>query len=83
MPWSLQEAKNSFSRVVDAAVSGASQLVTRHGKPALIVLAAEEYERLARLDREAGPGLGELLLTLPPDDRPFEPADLDARDVDL
>jgi antitoxin Phd len=83
MPWSLQDAKNRFSRVVDAAVSGAPQWVTRHGKPAVIVLAAEEYERLVRLDRAAGPALSELLLILPQDDRPFGPANLDARDIDL
>jgi antitoxin Phd len=81
MPWSLQNAKNRFSQVVDAAVSGAPQLVTRHGKPAVIVLAVEEYERLARLDRAGGPTLGELLLTLPQDDLPFEPTEMDARDV--
>ena len=83
MPWSLQEAKNRFSQVVDAAVSGAPQLVTRHGTPVVIVLAAEEYERLARLDRAAAPELSELLLAVPQDDLQFEPANLDARDVDF
>ena len=81
MPWSLQNAKNRFSQVVDAAVTGTPQLVTRHGKPAVVVLAVEEYERLARLDRVAVPTVGELLLTLPQDDLPFEPAEMDARDV--
>lgn len=81
MPWSLREAENRFSHVVDASLSGEPQLVIRHGKPAVIVLAAEEYERLSRLDRAARPALSELLLSLPQDDRPFDPADLDARDV--
>jgi prevent-host-death family protein len=83
MPWSLQDAKNRFSHVVDAAVSGKPQLVTRHGKPAVIVVAAVEYERLVQVERAAAPALSELLLTLPQDDRQFEPANLHARHVDF
>lgn len=44
--WSLQDAKNRFSAVVDAALSGRPQEVTRRGKPAVVVLAADEYRRL-------------------------------------
>ena len=48
--WPLQDAKNRFSAVVDAALGGAPQRVTRRGRPAVVVLAAEEYERLRRLE---------------------------------
>ncbi|MFT6532232.1 MAG: prevent-host-death family protein [Limimaricola cinnabarinus] len=44
--WSLQDAKNRFSAVVDAAIAGAPQEVTRRGKPAVVVLSAAEYARL-------------------------------------
>jgi antitoxin Phd len=44
--WTLQDAKNRFSAVVDAALKGAPQEVTRRGKPAVVVLAADEYQRL-------------------------------------
>ena len=44
--WSLQDAKNRFSAVVDAALAGAPQEVTRRGKPAVVVLSAAEYARL-------------------------------------
>lgn len=44
--WTLQDAKNKFSAVVDAALAGAPQEVSRRGKPAVVVLAAEEYRRL-------------------------------------
>ena len=53
--WTLQDAKNRFSAVVDAAMKGTPQEVTRRGKPAVVVLAAGEYERLLR---EAGTGRG-------------------------
>lgn len=44
--WTLQDAKNRFSAVVDAALAGTPQQVSRRGKPAVIVLSAEEYRRL-------------------------------------
>jgi prevent-host-death family protein len=44
--WTLQDAKNRFSAVVDAALAGHPQAVSRRGRPAVVVLAAEEYARL-------------------------------------
>ncbi len=46
--WSLQDAKNRFSAVVDAALAGEPQRDTRRGHPAVIVVAVEEYERLRK-----------------------------------
>ena len=43
-------AKNKFSALVNAALAGAPQRVTRRGQPAVVVLAAEEYERLCLLE---------------------------------
>ncbi|SMO42852.1 type II toxin-antitoxin system Phd/YefM family antitoxin [Paracoccus laeviglucosivorans] len=44
--WTLQDAKNRFSAVVDAALAGQPQEVTRRGKPAVVVLSAAEYARM-------------------------------------
>lgn len=44
--WTVQDAKNKFSAVVDAALAGKPQEVTRQGKPAVIVVSADEYHRL-------------------------------------
>ena len=41
--WTVQDAKNKFSAVVEAALAGTPQAVTRRGKPAVVVLSAEEY----------------------------------------
>ena len=38
--WSLQDAKNKFSAVVDAALSGKPQEVSRRGRPAVVVISA-------------------------------------------
>ena len=44
--WTLQDAKNRFSAVVDAAMAGQPQQVTRRGKPAVVVLSVAEYDRM-------------------------------------
>jgi len=44
--WQLQEAKNKFSEVVNEALSGGPQVVTRHGEKVVVILSTEEYLRL-------------------------------------
>lgn len=44
--WTLQDAKNRFSALVDAALAGRPQEVTRRGRPAVVVLSADAYRRL-------------------------------------
>ena len=53
--WTLQDAKNRFSAVVNAALAGEPQRVTRRGKPAVIVLSVEEYERLCQAEKARAP----------------------------
>ncbi|MYA59108.1 MAG: type II toxin-antitoxin system Phd/YefM family antitoxin [Chloroflexi bacterium] len=81
--WQLQDAKNRFSAVVDAALAGSPQSVTRRGKPAVVVLAAEEYERLCRLEKANAPTFAELLLEIPQDDLEFERMPLSDRSLAL
>ena len=81
--WPLQDAKNKFSALVNAALAGEPQRVTRRGQPAVVVLAVTEYERLCRLDKSDAPSLGELLLDIPQDDESFERMSFPARPLDL
>jgi antitoxin Phd len=71
--WSVQDAKNRFSEVVEAA-QGKPQTVTKHGKPAAVVVAADEYERLRKLEHLRAPTFPEMLLAMPQggDDDAFE-----------
>ena len=69
--WSVQDAKNSFSAVVEAA-RRKPQTVTKHGKPAVVVVDAGEYARLKQLERLEAPTFNEHLLALPADDGVFE-----------
>ena len=81
--WQLQDAKNRFSAVVDAAMSGEPQRVTRRGNPAVVVLAVDEYERLRMLDNASAPTLARLLLEIPQDDGEFERLPWPARPLEL
>lgn len=69
--WSVQDAKNRFSEVVEAA-QRKPQTVTKHGKPAVVVVAADEYERLRQLERLKAPSFADHLLAMPTDDGEFE-----------
>ena len=81
--WAIQDAKNKFSALVNAALAGEPQRVTRRGQPTVVVLAAEEYDRLCRLESSHAPTLGELLLEIPQDDQEFERLPMSNRPLDL
>ena len=73
--WALQDAKNQFSAVVDAALAGEPQQVTRRGKPAVVVLSVNEYDRLRKQPSENASSFIEHLLAIPKggdDDFEFE-----------
>ncbi len=80
MAWQLQAAKQQFSELVERARREGPQVVTKHGKEAVVVVSAEEYRRL----RGSGPSLVEFIRTAPD----FDQLELDrapdsGRDVEL
>ncbi len=82
--WALHDAKNRFSAVVDAALAGTPQRVTRRGKPAVVVLATEEYERLCSQQPGNPPTFVEHLLAIPKGgDFDFERWPMAPRPLDL
>ena len=82
--WALQDAKNRFSAVVDAALSGQPQRVTRRGKPAVVVLSVTEYERLCQAEKAGAPDFIEHLLSIPKGgDLDFERRPRTLRDIEL
>jgi prevent-host-death family protein len=46
--WTVAEAKAKLSEVIDKARSGGPQTITRHGRTAVVVVAAEEWQRKTR-----------------------------------
>jgi len=77
--WTLQDAKNRFSAVVEAALAGRPQEVSRRGRPAVVVLAAEEYQRLVAEAAEHRESFAEHLLQFP--GSPVERLQAKPRDV--
>ena len=80
--WSVQDAKNRFSEVVEAA-RRLPQTVTKHGKPAVVVIDVAEYERLRHLERAQAPSFVDTLLAMPQDDGDFPRRHVRMRDLDL
>jgi prevent-host-death family protein len=46
MIWQLQTAKQRFSELVERARREGPQVVTKHGREAVVVVDADEYRRL-------------------------------------
>lgn len=46
--WTVAEAKAKFSELVEQAHSRGPQTITRNGRIAVVVVAAEEWERKAK-----------------------------------
>lgn len=43
--WQLQEAKAQLSKLVDVALEDGYQVITRNGRPVVVVMSQEEFER--------------------------------------
>ncbi len=67
--WTLQDAKNKFSAVVDAALAGTPQEVTRRGKPAVVVLSTSQYRCLLADAKRSRGSFVDHLLAFPGMDR--------------
>lgn len=72
--WRLQDAKAQFSQVVEAALQGEPQHVTRRGKEAVVVLSEAAYRALRDSARASAPGLVAHLMAAPKQDEPAQPS---------
>lgn len=81
--WRLQDAKARFSELVRCAREKGPQRVTVHGKDAVVVVDAQEWDRLKR--PVSGKDLVEALANSPLRDVPLERVSVQirARDVEL
>jgi len=81
--WRLQDAKNQFSKVVDAALHGVPQHVTRRGREVVVVVAADEYVKYEKFKAATMPCFVDHLLALPKDDGEFERLPFHSREVEF
>lgn len=63
--WRLQDAKSQFSELVNAALRGVPQHVTRRGKRAVVVLSEQDFATLQRNARAQAPSFVGHLLAIP------------------
>ena len=79
---SVKDAKAGFSALVDEAANGGYVTVTRHGKPAAVLVSVEAAEAAQKVLQKPQPNFGDFLLSFPGGvDLERKPAKL--RDVDL
>ena len=45
--WQLQEAKNAFSAVAERAARDQPQVVTKHGRPHVVIVGVKDWQRAA------------------------------------
>lgn len=82
--WRLQDAKAQFSQVVESALQGEPQHVTRRGREAVVVLSEASYRALRAGARAAAPGFVAHLLAIPKNDEADDKVSRIAlRDVEL
>lgn len=80
--WSLQDAKNKFSEVVNAADAGEPQIVTKRGVPTAVVLSIKEFSEYKKLLALKLPTFTDHLLNMPIDESgtEFERLHVEPRD---
>ena len=83
--WSLQDAKNKFSEVVNAADAGEPQIVTKRGVPTAVVLSVKEFAKYKKMLALKLPTFTDHLLDIPADgsnlDDDLERLDVKPRDI--
>ncbi len=77
----LKDAKAGFSGLVDEAIKGEFVTITRHGKPAAVLVSVEAADVARRALEKKRPGLAAYLRTFPGGE--FERNNSPARDVKL
>ena len=78
--WQLHEAKNKLSNLVEIAMNGKIQIITKRGKDAAIIIGIKEYKKL----KGQKSNLKEFLLSSPQiDDFEVTRHKAKSREVDL
>lgn len=66
--WQLQEAKARFSELVNEVIKDGYHTITKNGRPVVVVISQEEFEKFQSPEKS----LGEFLL-----ESPFSQSELD------
>ncbi len=79
--WKLEQARAHFSELVERAQNGETQLVTKHGQPAVYIIAAHQLKNVKPAGTKS---LWDVLKTAPrSNENLFERDSSPAREIDL
>jgi prevent-host-death family protein len=81
--WTLQDAKNKFSEVVNAACDGNPQVVTKRGVPSVVVVSVDAYEKLLACGKPSSSHFADFLLAMPETTEDDHHLETDLREVDF
>lgn len=80
----LKDAKAGFSAIVDKASAGEFVTITRHGKPAAVLVSVDAAEAAKRMARKAKTNFADHLLAFPDiDENVFKRNTSPSRDIEL
>jgi prevent-host-death family protein len=79
MEWQIQKAKAKFSELVQKAIDEGPQTVSRRGKPAVVVVSAEQFELMKKRQID----LKDLLRSAPWHELEIERDKSPPREIDL
>ncbi|QQV75767.1 hypothetical protein H6P87_01333 [Rickettsia tillamookensis] len=78
--WQLHEAKNKLSNIIDIAMHGTPQCITKRGEDAVVIMSIKDYKQLTKKK----PDFKEHLLSMPKiDNLVIERVQGKARDFEL
>lgn len=60
----LRDAKTNFSAIIDAAEHGESTMITKHGKPAAVII---PLDLAAKIIEDKKPNFADFLMSVPAD----------------
>ncbi len=79
--WQLHEAKNKLSNLIESAMHGSPQCITKRGMDAVVVIGIQEYQKMNKSKK----GLKSMLMQQGPKFEEFEVSreKIPAREVEL
>jgi len=80
--WAIQNAKNQFSKVVDTAIQGVPQVVTRRGTPVAVVVSVEQFNLLTKKE-ETESSFAQFLMSMPARAEDLDSLGLKLREVEF